>query len=265
MCHTNNSDSHYECKKLINAIIKSDENELDNLREKYETIKDHFHQCTDCYELGESLSPELKPVLIIWLTTPPDDEPINWLDFSEPTFLVDERERFTYMINSMWDSWAENTIIDKIEKSVEDEMRRRTANEWIADASDWFQEFERSKNWILSKTEDIRTRVDLTSGYGNFIDDLLLKEECDITEAKIFLQIEDHKPILISQQGHNIPVAQIANSISFRAFTDIELSNEIAKAISFSLPAHLFVLPTINVKNVANGCELTSLWEDPFA
>src|SRR5437016_13053119 len=90
--------------KLLAAIKIGNQALLETLRADWREIRQYVEECN--VELRD-LDEEKRPALILWLSTPPVPEPIDWVQLTAvPPFVREQGERQIQFVEQLWNSWS---------------------------------------------------------------------------------------------------------------------------------------------------------------
>lgn len=250
-------------KDLIDAIKNSDMERIDRYRTHWHDLRIHFDDCNACKGIGNDLNNGFRITLILWLSTPPTQTPIKWDELSEPSFIKDSREQQIELVNELWNLWKEGIIVTPLKCSL-NKMNKMMKTLWIDSAKKLFNEFHDKRSEIFKSTESEQTRLDIVSGYGSFIDKMLISQDCEIAEAAVLIGIEDNLPVFNLPDKTKITLAEMVKALLYRTEIEENLLSLIAGCISFYLPARDLILPNIKADVISEGCLLKSDWVDPL-
>lgn len=234
-------------ERLLEAIRSGDQEALEHLRHDWEEIRTYVEQ----NKPGKvDLPADKRLALILWLSTPPTPQPTNWNAVTDvPSFVLDTRDEQIAVVEQLWGAWTDKTILEQLEVNLKGFEH---APQWLQHASEWFQTMTTHE-----EIKDQQTRLDVVSGYGAFVNQILVEQRCPLTEARAEVLGFERPPALALPAGERIPVTDLAEAITFRSGIKQEQSMPLAYAISLSVPAHRDVLPTVDVGINSTNCWLT--------
>jgi len=251
------TDPKQKFSKLIDAIQLNDWATIESLRTDWEEIRQYVQSAEPEDDLGEK-----QPALILWLTTPPAGQPVDWHQVTGvPDFVIDERKQQIQLVNTLWESWLSGEIVGDLHKRVS--ASRKFPVNWFTNAQNWLPAFAERMPIKRSSTDVEQTRLDVVAGYGAFVDHLLIQQGASAKTA-VIVDGTRHPPVLALEDNSVVSMDSVAESIHFRSGLLVDDSRDLAIAISYSLPAHAEILPGIYVE-VGDRCELSSTWQDPLA
>lgn len=248
--------------ELLKAIEVGNGHVLESLRKDWSEIC-HYVETHD-QEVRDVKLGDKQAMLILWLSTPPTPEPIHWTDLTgELSFVLDKRQEQIKLVGRLWDSWFNGDIMRQL-RTVLGEPEFVDANKWVSNAQAWFETFV--KHFSKQSIKDVQQRLDVVAGYGSFVDRLLVAQEVDLADAYVLVLGKKTHPFFGLPDGSHVPVENAAKAIEFRSGLEPGIAKQLAYAISYSLPAHKEILPTIFVElDPAVDCWLRSNWEVPLS
>lgn len=259
---------------LVQAIRSGDREALELLRADWEDIRSFVQAYPEEADRTERSSNH-RAALILWLSTPLTPEPIAWAELTGvPSFVLEERQKLITQVDQLWRSWSSGRIVKQIKDSLS-ERKYEHAERWGKHAETYFAHM--SPELIDPKLfgdSGARAQVclDVVAGYGAYVDQLLAKprrRSAEVRRAVVlgferFERFED-TPILELHDRTRVSCKALGRAIEFRTSLGSSLASQLAYAISLSLPAHMTVLPTLDVEVDYSQCWLFPIPDETLA
>jgi hypothetical protein len=254
---------HFAFQDIVTAIMEYNAERLDEYNMIWESVRDHFDECQKCKDYANTLSDDLKPTLILWLSTSSALKSVEWDETVAPSFIIESRNQVIKEVEWLWECWRDDRIKTQIRNSLGN-MESSVKSAWITALDKWYVKFIDYRNTIFESMNHIQYQIDSVAAFSRFVDEQLLAQRCDLAAAEVLLHIDENLNIVMVNQGKKITMKKIGESIEYRIPLSKKYTELLAESISLSLPGNKEVLPDIYVDTVSSGCSLKSMWKDPF-
>jgi RNA polymerase sigma factor (sigma-70 family) len=257
-------------EQLVRAVNAGNAAELEALRADWQEITQFVREHPQ--EADRALLPdERRPVLILWLSTPPSPEPIPWADLTgEPSFVLDERRERLALVGQLWNAWLDNGIRGSLERVLA-EARFERRHDWCRNVDALV---DRAHSVLAGRAfADEDVRLDVVAGYGAAVDQVLLQRGGARTEASLDVLGFESPPALLLPDRTRVSCEALGRAIAFRCGrlgdgrepAAADSFGLLAAMVSLSLPAHPDVLPLVDVRLNSRHCQLVSGRGDALA